>query len=58
MTGIASTKFREHVYSVIFFFFKGKEYLGASGNKKIFEVFDISQLSMQTPLSKYSILKN
>ena len=41
-----------HVYSVICFLYKEKQYLGASGEGDLFEVFDVSKLEENEFLCK------
>ena len=42
---------KRHILSVISFLYKEKQYLGASGDGDLFEVFDVSQLKQNQFLS-------
>ena len=53
--GRAITANKFDVYSVICFLYNKKQYLGVSGDKEFFEVFDVSRLKADQLLSKRCI---
>ena len=53
--GRAITANEKHVFSVIGFLNKNKEYLGVSGDGDFFEIFDVSILDENELLSNHNL---
>ena len=47
------TENKHHVYSLICFLYKKKQYMGVSGDGDFFEIFDVSKFKKNEFLSKY-----